>query len=297
MSMQSSIPVQSIVGPVPGPTLTITILMHGDETCGLHVRDFLIAPTFRLKRGRVNLVMLNKEASLTEDGPRRFLNYDLNRLWGNEELPGSYEGRRVEEIVPLLAKSDAILDIHSMPEDGRTFTLISDERPRAFELARLLAPAISRIVVAPAPNNRGRALFQTTRLPQSLPIAVIECGQHHSAEAGVVACSAARAFLSGYEMVEVDECPQPLPDSRYYLVETEYRTEHGAISFVGCVDQFEPLAEGQIFALDGTQPLFAKRGQSLLLKRRADKSGEEAFTLVRELSAHEIERLFNCQMK
>ena len=297
MSTQSSIPVQSIVGPAPGPTLTITILMHGDETCGLHVRDFLLAPTFRLQRGRVNLVVLNKEASLTEGGPRRFLNYDLNRLWGNDELPDTYEGRRVAEIVPLLAQSDAILDIHSMPEDGRTFTLISDERPCALNLARLIAPAISRIVVAPAPENRGRALFQTTKLPQALPIAVVECGQHHSDEAGVVATNAAKAFLSGYEMVERDVSSQPLPDCRYYLIDTEYRSEHGAISFVGCIEQFEPLAEDQIFALDGTRPVFAKRGQSLLLKRRANKSGEEAFTLVRELSSYEIGEFFNCPMK
>ncbi len=285
--------VETVVGPTPGPTLTISILMHGDEVCGLAARDFLLGPELRLKRGRVHVATLNREACEADGGPRRFVNADLNRLWGDQELPDSYEGKRIAEIRPLFLQSDAILDIHSMPEDAATFSLVSEERPASLAVARLLCPAISRIVVAPAPANRGRALFQTTRLPLSVPIVVVECGKHGSSESDVTARAAVAALLAGFDMLETTDAAASLPRSRYYRIEREHKSEHGDVSFIGAIDQFDPLPTDRPFALDGTNPILAKPGQSLLLKRPTRKPGDEAFALVRELTADEISTLFS----
>lgn len=288
--------IETVAGPVPGPTLTITILMHGDEGCGLAARDLVFDPALRLKRGRINIVTLNPEARDADGGPRRFLDYDLNRLWGDEPLPDSYEGRRITEALPLLAGSDAILDIHSLPGDTGTFSLVSDERPAALAMARALAATIPRIVIASAPANRGRALFQTTRLPASVPIVVIECGQHHAPASGEIARAATLAFLQGYDMLERDRETAPPPESRCYRIDSEHKATHGPVRFIGRIAQFEPLPPGQPFAMDGEWPLFALAGQSLLLRRDAQKPGDEAFALVREISTNEINEIFSLRL-
>ena len=64
MNLSPSALIETVAGPDPGPTLTITILMHGDEGCGLAARDLVFDPALRLKRGRVNIVTLNPEARL-----------------------------------------------------------------------------------------------------------------------------------------------------------------------------------------------------------------------------------------
>ncbi len=289
--------IETVTAPAPGPTLTISVLMHGDEVCGLAVRDFVLSPELRLKRGRLHIVVLNKEAHEAQGGPRRFVNVDLNRLWGDEQLPDSYEGRRVAELLPLLRQSDAVLDVHSMPEDESTFALVSEERPASLAVARLLAPAVERIVVAPAPANRGRALFQTAKLPESIPIVVVECGRHGSSEASAIARAAAEAFLAGFDMLEGQDPAASLPPGRYYRIEREHRSAHGDVTFIGSIDQFDTLPTDHPFAVDGAVPIFAERGQSLLLRRPVGKPGDEAFTLVRELKSGEIEKLFPCKLQ
>jgi predicted deacylase len=287
---------ETVAGPVPGPTLTFTILMHGDEGCGLAARDVVLDCAPRLKRGRINIVTLNPEARNAGGGPRRFLDFDLNRLWGDDPLPDSYEGRRIAEVLPLLEGSDAILDIHSLPGDTGTFSLVSDERPAALAMAQSLAAAIPRIVIAPAPANRGRALFQTTRLPASVPIVVIECGQHDAPASGEIARAATLAFLERYDMLAGDRAAAPPPESRCYRIDSEHKATHGPVRFIGRIGQFEPLPAGQPFAMDGDWPLFALAGQSLLLRRDARKPGDEAFALVREVSTNEINEIFSLRM-
>lgn len=287
---------EAVAGPAPGPTLTITILMHGDEGCGLAARELVLDPALPLKRGRINIVTLNPEARQADGGPRRFLDFDLNRLWGDDPLPDSYEGRRIAEALPLLAGSDAILDIHSLPGDTGTFSLVSDERPAALAMARSLAAAIPRIVIAPAPANRGRALFQTTRLPAAVPIVVIECGQHDAHSSGEIARAATLAFLDSYDMLEREGEIASMPESRCYKIDSEHKATHGPVRFIGRIGQFEPLPAGQPFAMDGEWPLFALAGQSLLLRREARKPGDEAFALVREVSANEINEIFSLRL-
>lgn len=287
---------ETVAGPLPGPTLAITILMHGDEACGLAARKLVLDPALRLKRGRINIITLNREARNADGGPRRCVDFDLNRLWGDEPLPDSYEGRRIAEALPLLAGSDAILDIHSLPGDTGSFSLVSDERPAALATARSLAAAIPRIVIAPPPANRGRALFQTTRLPLSVPIVVIECGQHDEHASGETARAATVAFLEGYDMLERDREAAPPPQSRCYRIDGEHKATHGPVRFIGRIGQFEPLPAGQPFAMDGDWPLFALPGQSLLLRRDARKPGDEAFTLVREVSINEFNANFSLHM-
>jgi succinylglutamate desuccinylase len=44
----------------------------------------------------------------------RFINHDMNRIWDDSYVEGSYEYLRREELKKLLEPADIVFDIHSV---------------------------------------------------------------------------------------------------------------------------------------------------------------------------------------
>lgn len=268
----------------PGPMALVTVLMHGDETCGLDVLEAARDPGFAIARGRLVVIAMNPRAHEAPGGPRRHLGVDMNRIWSEGALDADgAEARRIRLLLPLMREAHAILDVHSMPEQERTFMLVSADRPASLGMARLLGEAIPRTLVAPRAPQRGCAMFETDLLAPSVPIVVAECGRHARPEAGEVARAVFLSFLEALMLIEprAPQRPRVREDAATYEITREVVLRHGPLRLAKPFAGFDPVARGEVFAFDGDLPLVAEEDCVVVLTRKAVSPGDEALTLAR----------------
>lgn len=274
--------------PTAGPTVAVSILMHGDETCGLAVLKAASDQKFALLRGRLRIIVMNRAAYESARGPARHLGNDMNRCWsGRALMEDADEARRIEAVLPFLSEADAILDIHSMPAQDTPFLLVSETRPRSVALAAKLGAVVPRVVVALPPNLRGTALFETSLLPQDKPIVVVECGQHEAVHSPELALATFLRFLSIHGMVAP---PDALRETsvEFYQTSCEIKLEQGPLKLARPMLGFDPVNAGETYGWDGSRPLIAEEDCRVLLTRPAKKPGDEALTLVRPIPGDRI---------
>ncbi|WP_035522979.1 succinylglutamate desuccinylase/aspartoacylase family protein [Hoeflea sp. BAL378] len=266
-----------------GPRLAVTILMHGDEACGLAVLDTVRAENFALSSGSLVVLVLNRRAHEAPEGPVRHLGTDMNRIWSHAGLgERTEEARRVASTLPCLKDADAILDIHSMPSQDTPFLFVSETHPRSADLAEKLGAAVPRVVTAPPPQQRGMALFETELLSKETPI-VVECGQHQSAQAPDVARATFLRFLSVHGMIETGGDAETASSEtvRFYEMCREIKLDQGPLTLALPMRGFDRLDRGETYGWDGPRPLIAEEDCHVLLTRPAVNPGDEALTLVR----------------
>ncbi len=106
---------------LPGPTIVLVALTHGNEPVGLSLFEKLIQTGIcdRIQSGKIILVCSNiraHEVFLSQDDPLkyRFINHDMNRIWNDDYIEWSNEYKRREEMKEILSQADVILDIHSV---------------------------------------------------------------------------------------------------------------------------------------------------------------------------------------
>jgi predicted deacylase len=269
-----------------GPRLVVTILMHGNEPCGLAALETVRAESFGLTSGSLIVIVMNRPAHEAPEGPVRDLGTDMNRIWSHEGLAArTREALRVETVLPYLKDADAILDIHSMPSQDTPFLFVSETRPQSARLAKGLGTVVPRVVTASAPKLRGMALFETELLPKEMPIVVVECGQHQSEDAPVVARATLLRFLSLHGMIDTagDTQTGPHETVRFYEMSREIKLEQGPLKLTRPMRGFDPLDRGETYGWDGARPLVADDDCHVLLTRPAINPGDEALTLVRHM--------------
>jgi predicted deacylase len=272
---------------VPGPRVAINALTHGNEFCGMVAVCALLDAGVRPERGSVSLSFANVAAYERFDRAAPFdsrqLVHNLNRIWAAAELKGSErspELDRAREMRPLFDAAHALLDIHSTTQPVPPFFVFSaGERSRAsialasgigFPAVQLLMPGgmhtgtplieygpFSPTRVAPAKSSE---LFA----PGAGGAVVVECGQHFSKRAGVLATQVSLAFLQhagvlsarsaaqwGVRLTGVDAFAQaPAKPQRYELLSTHViRTPN--LRWVRPLDGMEVFARDELVGHDG----------------------------------------------
>jgi len=180
--------VWSFTAAAPGPHLALVALTHGNEIAGAAVLAEMLGAGLRPERGRLTLMFANTEAFLAFDPENptatRYLDEDLNRLWGEDRLQSprdSREMRRVRELLPVIQSVDVLVDLHSMlwPSDP---LILAGDADRAIRLGQSLGTP--RLTVADPGHIAGRRLVDHARFtaPDGKAAAVlVEAGQHWEA--------------------------------------------------------------------------------------------------------------------
>jgi len=170
-----------------GPRVAITALIHGNEVCGAWAASELLAWLHdgrSLLRGELTVALCNLQAFDRFDPHRpdasRFVEEDLNRQWSAERLASgsTVERRRAAQLLPWLQDADALLDLHSMHEQGSAL-LMAGPLARNVEFARELG--LGGHVVVDAGHADGTRLRDFGRFgdPEgSARSLLIECGYH-----------------------------------------------------------------------------------------------------------------------
>ncbi|MGB3289891.1 MAG: succinylglutamate desuccinylase/aspartoacylase family protein [Burkholderiaceae bacterium] len=216
---------------VPGPTLMITSLIHGNELCGAWALKTLLASGLRPERGGLILAFCNLDGydsfDLQHTDASRFVDEDLNRVWQDDRLAqgSNRERRRAAELLLWVRRADHLLDLHSMHEPGKPL-LLTGLLPRNIELARKLkAP---EHVIADAGHKDGVRLRDYGRFgdPRDTACALlIECGYHGDPASRQVALDMTARMLREFRVVATGSIPQewflPEPSAQRVLQVTD----------------------------------------------------------------------------
>ncbi|MFC3123930.1 succinylglutamate desuccinylase/aspartoacylase family protein [Pseudoroseomonas globiformis] len=270
----------SFAAPTPGPHLALVSLMHGNEYAGAAVLQRWLEAGLRPDRGRLTLVFANLAAFARFDPAdptlSRFIDEDMNRIWGDRALKGprrSTELDRARDLLPLLESADLLLDLHSMLWPSNALMLTGRAR-RAMRLgARLGTPPL---VVADEGHGTGLRLIDRPAFAAEdgqRTALLVEGGQHWQDATLETLGACAAALLRESGCFDLDRLAATLPESARRhgtpqlaeVTRTVVAGTHG-FQFVRPFRGGEVVAEGgTLLATDGGEEIRTPHDQCLLV--------------------------------
>jgi predicted deacylase len=251
----------------PGPHVLITALTHGNEVCGAHAISWLVDQGVQPARGKLSFVFGNTGAYAAFDPENptasRFLDEDMNRVWGPAILDGQRQSRdldRAREIRPIVEQADFLLDIHSMQTNCPALMLCG-----IHEKGRKLAAEVGvpPLVVSDAGHKAGPRMrdylgFGEEHSPKTALL--VECGQHWKAASREVAIETALRFLRATGAVEAGWVAARLkgepPPQRFVRVTEPVTITSPEFRFLQEFEGMEVIAKaGTAIAMDGDRPV------------------------------------------
>jgi predicted deacylase len=173
-----------------------------NEICGAIALRWLWDRQVRPLRGTLTLALANVEAYARFDTrdphASRFVDEDLNRVWGDAQLLGardSSELRRARQLRPFVDAADFLLDIHSMSEPCRPI-MVCGTRDKNADFARQLGVPADLLIDTGHPAGLRmveRGGFGDAASPRRALL--VECGQHWERAAQDVAIDTTLRFL------------------------------------------------------------------------------------------------------
>jgi succinylglutamate desuccinylase len=264
--------VWSFTAAAPGPHLALVALTHGNEIAGAAVLAELLGAGLRPERGRLSLVFANTEAFLAFDPENptatRYLEEDLNRLWGEDRLQSprdSREMRRVRTLLPVIKSVDVLVDLHSMlwPSDP---LILAADTDQAIRLGQSLGTP--RVTVADPGHIAGRRLVDHahfTKADGSAAAVLVEAGQHWEGATVDAMAQTARRALGHYGIAGRAPAPLPEPPVLARVTETVTATSHNFMflrEFRG--GDIIPKA-GTVIAQDGAREIRTPHDDCILI--------------------------------
>ncbi len=266
-------------GPVPGPRLIILGAVHGNEIAGTRGIERLLrvldSGQVRITAGQLTLVPVTNR--LAYDRGTRHGDRNLNRHLAPTAAPKDNEDRIANELCPLLAAHDVLLDLHSFRSQGEPFVLVGPEDNQdplqpfgqaATEVALARRLGVSRAMdgwlatYAAGAAQRGASAaygIGTTEYMRSVGGAALtlECGQHEDPQGPTVAYRAIMHTLAHLRMIEAPAPAVHTPIEGLRLTTVTARQQAGD-SFAKAWKSFDPVSAGERIAsrADGT-PLTA----------------------------------------
>ncbi len=275
----------------PGYHVVISALIHGNELCGARVLDHLLQNDLRPVSGKLTFIFANPEAYSRFDPSApfdsRFVDEDLNRVWGLDVLESAYESleiNRARDLRPFLDQADALLDIHSM-HDPAPPLLLAGPHAKGLQLAKDLATP--EIVICDHGHAAGTRMRDYGGFgdPMSAQNALLlEAGQHWETTSEQVARDITLRFLKLFGIIDIetlmdDHLPLAL-DQALIEVTGQITAQTNGFQFA---DTFSGLVciekAGTVFAQDGEITISTPYDDCLLIM--PDMSPAKGQTAVR----------------
>ncbi|MEO5669110.1 MAG: succinylglutamate desuccinylase/aspartoacylase family protein [Ramlibacter sp.] len=254
-------------GERPGTRLIVLGAVHGNETCGTRAIEGLLpqlaSGEVRIAAGQMTLVPVTNR--LAYDNHRRTGDRNLNRNLAPTKAPQEHEDRIANDLCPLLAANEALLDLHSFHSPGAPFVMLGpqdnegtlepfsharDEEALAVRLGVTRAVDGWLDAYAAGAGRRGESAkygMGTTEYMRTVGGwgLTLECGQHEDPRAPEVAYRAILNTLAHLRMIDV---PAPLPQSNMEMLrlcEVFDRIGRGD-RFTREWTSFDPIARGEV---------------------------------------------------
>jgi predicted deacylase len=259
----------------PGPNVMVSAIVHGNEPCGAIALDWLLQNEIRPLAGTLTLAFMNIAAYRAFDpadpNATRWLDEDMNRVWGADVLDGprtSIEIERARELRPILDNIDVLLDIHSMQHLAPPL-MMTGRHARSKELARKVG--VPERVVGDAGHAAGRRMRDYGGFddPNSTKTALlIECGQHWEAASGALAIESMLRFLTVTGTLSSDTLPEfpDAPPQHLFTVVEPVTIESETFKFVQAFTGGEIIAQkGTLIGHDGDRAIYTPADNTMLV--------------------------------
>ena len=256
-----------------GKILVILGGVHGNEVCGINAL-YRLMPRLQIDSGTLYCIYGNPRA--IEKGVRH-TGLNLNRAFRDEttfteQEKLTYEFQRSRELMPILQRAHAALDIHSSATEHSPPFIICE--PQSFSVAQHLPFKIrSHGWDALEPLGVDGFVNQTGGYG-----ICVECGYNLDPLASGRASKAIRAFLGFFESSQVLRRTQQDQDT--YFAYAVYRTRRNfrpARTF----KDFETIGAQTLVGHDGEEPVYCEVVSRILFCRNRTGPHEEAFLLLR----------------
>jgi len=265
--------VTKISGAKPGPVLAIFAGLHGNEKAGIMALEEL-APSLKISIGTLYLVIANPPAIKANT---RFVDKNLNRCFMKGNSGKSYEDNRAKELMILLDKCDALLDLHMFYDDSALPFVICEDN--ALDIAKKFdVPIISTNWTAVEPGAADGYMFQNGKVG-----ICIECGPISKAlQYKDFAKKTLMQFLRYYGMVAT-AVEYSLASKRIVRAEKVVYKNSDGFRLAKGFHNFDSLGEGQLIATDKHKVYLAEAGQCIIFPHYQAQIGEEAYIVGEEI--------------
>ena len=296
----------------PGPRLLVLGAVHGNETGGTRGIERVLAEldsgALALLRGTLTLLPVTNP--LAYQKRQRMGDRNLNRnLYPNTE-PRDYEDRIANQLCPLLAAHEVLLDLHSFHTAGEPFVMVGppdntgalepfahavQEQALALRLGprrivegwlETYATGVKRRLARTAPSERAHLLSTDPRYgvgtteymrTQGGYGVTLECGQHDDPNAPEVARTAIHHTLAHLGMVE-EPAPPATRDVQLLRLTEVIDKHHANDRFSRAWASYDPVHQGEVIGTrhDGVQVLAPQDG-FIVFPNPAAVAGNEWF--------------------
>ena len=259
-----------------GPNLVIMAGVHGDERCGLNAFTTII-PTFIPLCGKVTFIIGNPRAVILR---KRKYEADLNRMFRPaKDLTSSekntYEFVRSRELIPILEKADALLDIHSSTTEITTPFVICEKQ--SFKVSTKL-PVETIVSGIDSLHPTGTDAF----VNQSGGLGIcIECGNHNDPQSTQVAIDATKRFLHYFSVINLKD-DYIIKNQRFIKAEFIYKNKD-YFRLSKAFKEFEKIDANSTIGIDGVLDVKAPYNGVILFPQNQTKTNSEAFLYGREI--------------
>lgn len=215
------------------PEVAVVGGIHGDEPCGFHAVETLLAERPAVERP-VKFVAANEEA---RELSARYVDEDLNRAFPGDPDADTHEGRLAARLAEELAGT-TVLSLHSTQSYRGMFALVDELG--GFE--RDVCPRLSvDAVVETGPFSDGRLFTVVDDLVE------VECGYQGSEAARENAVTVTHEFLRATGVLPGDSPTQQVELPVYRL--TEPVPKAAAEAYEVFASNFKRVAAGEAYAL------------------------------------------------
>lgn len=257
-------------GVKPGPTVAIFAGVHGNERAGVYALKELIE-TLTIKSGKVFLVFANPPAIKSNV---RMLEKNLNRCFYKGNDGNAWEDVRARQLMSLLDKCDALLDLHMFYDEGEPFIICEND---SIEIAKIFdVSIISTNWTEVEPGGTDGYMHKMGKVGICL-----ECGPiSKSKECAPYAKNAVYQLLAYYKIIEEDIKHSSIDKTIVKAEKAIYKSSN-AFKLLPGFKNFDQLSEGQVIAKDGDISLVANKNQCIIFPHYNARVDEEAYIIGR----------------
>jgi len=258
-------------GKKPGKTVAIFGGVHGNEIVGVEMINIL-RKELKVEVGIVYLVYGNPKAIKQN---KRFVEKNLNRCFKKSNKDNTVEDKRAKELMKILDKCDALLDLHSFPNSkGETFAICEK---KAFDIAsKFDVPVISSGWGKTEPGATEGYVYDNGKIGIG-----IETGSNYDLDKSLARAKfAVDIFLKHFGCIGEKRMISK-KSKKYVQVYKAIIRKDKSFKFRKDYKNFDVLAEREVFATEGSKKYIAKKGDCIVLPTPNEPIGGEICLLGR----------------
>lgn len=253
----------------PGPTVAIFAGVHGNETAGVFALQKML-PGLKINKGSLYIAFANPPAI---EKNVRMINKNLNRCFYLGNNGSEPEDLRARELMEILDKCDALLDLHMFYDnDGVPFVICEDN---AIELAkRFDVDIISTNWTEVEPGGTDGYMYLNGKIG-----VCVECGP--IAKAAEYSSFAEQTILQFLRYFNMTNSKVPYSNNVKRIITAQraiLKTSHD-FKLIDGYRNFQKLEVGQLIAKDDLHHYVAQQGECIIFPHYAARIGEEAYIL------------------